>query len=276
MDYREDPSGYGYGYHAYGARIGTPRVLLALIVLNGAIWFLQFIVNLFFGQGVTEGALRILGLYYPRAIGTGFIWQFITYAFLHDPGSIHHVLFNMLFLWMFGREVVAVLGRRRFLIFYFTAAVFAGLLFVGFDLAKTILARRPALPCVGASGVVMAVIMLYALYFPNRTVLFMFFIPMRVRTFVFIVIIFELFGVLDLNSNVANSAHLGGLLWGVLFLRYGTRIESLLSRPSRPRPAPTADDERRLDAILDKIHREGMNSLTWGERRFLRKMARRQ
>jgi len=274
MDYREEPT--GYEYHFQSARPATPRVLLAIMALNGIIWFAEFVANLILGSRFSESWLRVLGLYYPAAVGKGFAWQFVTYAFLHDPESIHHVLFNMLFLWMFGREIVSVLGRRRFLVFYFTAAAFAGLLFIGFDYAKTLLTHRPPLPCVGASGVVMGVIMLYALYFPNRLVLFMFFIPMRVRTFVAIAIIFELFGVIDLNSNVANAAHLGGLLWGLLFLRYVPRVESLLDRLAPSHPGPDPDDERRLDYILDKIHRQGMNSLTWGERRFLRKMARRE
>ncbi len=295
MDYREEPPRYGgmrgqpFGFHG-----GTPPMLKKLIIINIVVFILQFILYNFFSFEVNEWVSRFFGLYTPWAVGRLHIWQFITYAFLH--GDVHHILFNMLFLWMFGRELELVLGSRRFLVFYLTSAIFAGLLYLGFDFAHVSISEDPDVfykPVIGASGAVMAATMLFGLYWPNRIVLFMLIFPMRVRTFVMIVIAIELFGVLNIESNIAHSAHLGGLLWGYLFWRFGAQVEAWLASrhaagpTSGPRPSRHEDvfreaqedsieDSRRLDAILDKIHREGLQSLTWGERRFLKKMSRKR
>ena len=126
----------------------------------------------------------------------------------------------------------------------------------------------------------MAVAMAFALYWPNRIILFMFFIPMRIRTFIIIITVMEIMGLLQLGSNIAHMAHLGGLLWGYLFVRYAWTAESFLDRlGSKARSKPTdphnPNDDRRLNEILDKINRHGIQSLNWSEKRFLKKMSRR-
>ena len=75
----------------------------------------------------------------PMRCSAGFLWQFLTYAFLH--ASPMHILFNMLFLWMFGRELEPALGSRRFLVFYLTGAVFSGILYILFDVGHVLAAR---------------------------------------------------------------------------------------------------------------------------------------
>jgi len=192
-----------------------------------------------------------------------------------------HILLNMFFLWMFGRELEPALGSRRFLVFYLTAAVFSGILFLVFDYFQHVAVKgHEYVPCIGASGAVMAVAMAFALYWPNRIILFMFFIPMRIRTFIILVAVMETLGLLELGSNIAHMAHLGGLLWGYLFVRYAWTVQSLLDRMSSRAGAKSAygydpDDDRRLNQILDKINRRGIQSLTWSEKRFLKKMSRR-
>ena len=280
MDYREQPPpDYQYYQYQSGYRPGMPPVLKALIIINIVVFMVQFLVARVSPRG-DVWLTKWFGLFYPLAVKRGCLWQFVTYAFMHDPSSIFHILINMLFLWMFGRELAPALGRRRFLVFYLTAAIFSGVLYVLFDVGQALVVPQYAgMPCIGASGAVMAVTMAYARYWPNRTILFMFIFPMRIRTFVFIVAIVEMFGVLNLrHSGIAHIAHLGGLLWGLLFVRYNLAAEQVLTRfiHSSGPSGPSADEERRLDEILDKVHSFGIQSLTWTEKRFLKKMSRRQ
>ena len=157
----------------------------------------------------------------------GCVWQLLTYAFLHDPANILHILFNMLFLYWFGREIEIVWGTRRFLAFYLTAAAFAALAFAAVHYFVWPLEE----PCIGASGAIMALVMVYALWWPNRTILFMFLFPMRVWTFVLIVIGIEVVSLLQAGDNgVANLAHLAGLLYGYLVVRAAPRLRFSIAR----------------------------------------------
>lgn len=280
MQYREDHEFYA---DQPSGLYRPPSVVRQIIVINIVVYLVQIALSVFFQFDLAD----YLGLSARQAV-RGYVWQFLTYAFLHSTYDVWHIVFNMLFFYMFGRELEQVLGRRRFVVFYLTAAVFAGLLFTGFEYAKVwiVASQFPenarwagfGAPCVGASGAVMAVMMLFALYFPNRIVLLFFLIPVRVLTAVFIIVGIEALGILNLGSNIAHSAHLGGLLWGLLFARYGSGVESFLQRRLQRRraPEPSLSDERRLDEILDKVHRKGFNSLGWSERRFLKKMSRKR
>ena len=248
-----------------------------LIIVNVAVYVLEEIIVLH-AQPEAFNAIfdRFLALS-PRGVFThGYVWQLLTYAFLHDPESIFHVLFNMLCLYWFGREIESVWGPRRFLAFYLTAAVFAAFAFAALHCFWPLRAT-----CVGASGAIMALIMVYALWWPNRTILFMFLFPMRVWTFVLIIIGIEAISLLQTADNgVANMAHLAGLLYGYLIVRVAPRLGFSITRfpaekLSALREARKAADERRLDELLEKVHRQGIQSLAWRERRFLKKMSRR-
>jgi membrane associated rhomboid family serine protease len=297
MDYREQPPRQTTYRFSGGSQ--TPPVLKTLIIVNIAVFAFQYLAAAFGGPDAYEQIAHLGGVYVPYVL-KGAIYQFVTYAFMH--GGAMHILFNMLFFWMFGREVAQVFGRKRFIAFYLTAAAFSGVAYFLFDLGL-IFGRyegrlSEASPCIGASGVVMAVMMVYALYWPNRIVLFMLIIPMRIRTFITIIVIFEALAVLNIfeQGNVANIAHLGGLLWGLIFVRHWPQLESAWARwtarrgPSSgprggrvygpggegPEDTPSTKHAEKLDAILDKIHREGITSLTRRERRFLEKMSKRR
>ena len=128
----------------------------------------------------------------------------------------------------------------------------------------------------------MGLIMVYALWWPNRTILFMFLFPMRVWTVVLIIIGIEVVMLLQTGDNgAANLAHLAGLLYGFLIVRVAPRLSFSVARfpaekLSAVREARKAADERRLDELLEKVHRQGVQSLAWRERRFLKKMSRRR
>ncbi len=143
------------------------------------------------------------------------IYQFITYQFLH--GSFTHLFFNMFALWMFGRVIEQVLGPKKFLIYYLLCGVGAGLCqeVVQFFMGSFSLT-------IGASGAVYGILMAYAMTFPDeRLFIFPFPFPIRAKWFIAIFIGVELYSAANAGSDgVAHMAHLGGLLFGFLLMRY--------------------------------------------------------
>ncbi|MFZ5523381.1 MAG: rhomboid family intramembrane serine protease [Pseudomonadota bacterium] len=141
-------------------------------------------------------------------------WQLLSYAFLH--GSLMHIVFNMYGLWMFGRELEALLGRRVFYQLYFASVLAAGLM----QLLVTTMTGG-MYPTVGASGGLFGLLLAYAMFFPNRVIMLI--LPpvaMRARTFVFVYAAIELYlGVTGTQAGVAHFAHLGGMIGAYLVLR---------------------------------------------------------
>lgn len=231
-----------------------------------------------------------------EAVKYGQIWRLVTYAFCHSRLEIFHILWNMLFFFWFGRELEMKYGSREFLLFYLGAAVCAGLTYLILHLSV-----GTVTPMLGASGAVMAVMMLYAMHFPRRKILFMFFIPLEIRWLVLFYVIMETMPVLQMlggeanSSGVAHSAHFGGLAFGFFYWKFKWRLEYrwqwLTSwvrlkrhgrkvRARRPaqgsRPEPQAsmrdmahefDDE--IDRILDKVAKKGYKKLSERERTLL-------
>jgi membrane associated rhomboid family serine protease len=142
-------------------------------------------------------------------------YQVVTYAFLH--GSMMHLFFNMLGLWMFGSELERVWGGKRFLQFY-AASILAA---AGVQLFVNLLLGSPY-PTVGASGGLFGMLLAFGMMFPNRTIMPIFPpIPMKAKTFVMVFGGLELLlGVTGTQSGVAHFAHLGGMLGGWLMIRY--------------------------------------------------------
>jgi len=138
----------------------------------------------------------------------GQIWQFVTYMFLH--GGPFHLIINMLILWMFGSELEYLWGTRRFVKYYFFTGVGAGIVTV----------LTSASPTLGASGAVFGMLLAYGLTFPDRPVLLYFLFPIKAKYFVIILGLIDLFAALSgSNDNVAHTAHLGGLLFGWVYLK---------------------------------------------------------
>lgn len=145
----------------------------------------------------------------------GFLpWQLVTYAFLH--ASLSHFAFNMLGLWMFGRELEQWLGRRALLWLYFASVLSAGVL----QLLVTSFTGT-IYPTLGASGGVFGVLLAYGMLFPNRIIILLFPpIPMPAWLFVTLYAGIELvLGVTGTQEGVAHFAHLGGMLGGYLVVR---------------------------------------------------------
>ena len=150
------------------------------------------------------------------------IWQPLTYMFLH--GGFFHILFNMLTLWMFGTELERMWGTRFFTKYYFACGLGAAATQVLLSFVPGGFGDQMYLSTtIGASGAVYGVLLAYALYFPHRTLLFMFIFPLQARYFVMILGGIALLSSIGGGGGVAHTAHLGGLVAGYLYLK-GTRI----------------------------------------------------
>jgi membrane associated rhomboid family serine protease len=216
-----------------------------------------------------------LALSPQQVIYHGWLWQLITAAFLHDVFMPTHILFNMLILFCFGFLVESHLGTRRFLRFYFAAAVFASLVYTACVLFTT--TKSLAL---GASGAIMSVLVMVACLYPHNILTL---IPIRMRTMIWILVGLDLYQALLLPVNsVAVTGHLGGALFGYLYYRFADRIYEHWGRRAVRRErrcnVQTQEDEEHLrheiDRILDKVTHEGMASLTAQERAFLQKASK--
>ncbi|MCB1097217.1 MAG: rhomboid family intramembrane serine protease [Verrucomicrobiae bacterium] len=230
----------------------------------------------------------------------GQIWRLFTSAFCHDPSGLMHILFNMLILWWFGKTLEQRYGSREFLLFYLAGALCASIAFIGIDLASGGFGSA-----IGASGAVMAVMMLYAAHYPRQRIYIWFVIPVEIRWLVLAYVIFDLFPVLQTlagnpsGDGIAHSAHLGGLAFGFCYWKFGWYLGPLWERvanvflktkPStgskkkrasgrkiipmpgtRQTTGPTsaAAFEKEVDRILQKIVDKGNSSLTSQERETL-------
>lgn len=188
---------------------GLPRGVKNLIIANSVVFLLMWA----FGR---TDAIRLFAGYFsliPADVVTRFyIWQPFTYLFLH--GGFMHILFNMLGLWFFGKDLEEIWGTRRFLQFYFFCGVGAGL----FVVLGNYLVGTPQIPTVGASGAIYGIMLVCAVLWPDRIVIFYIF-PIKLKYLVMILGALAFFSLSDLNSGVSNVAHLSGMLFGYVFLK---------------------------------------------------------
>ena len=188
----------------------TPGIK-ALLIANVSAFALQVVAHLL-GRSDIE---TIFGLTPTLVYKEGYIWQLVTYMFLHATYWYPHILFNMLMLWMFGTEVERAWGTREFVKYYFVCGIGAGL--------TTCLVFRDNLT-IGASGAIFGVMLAYGLLFPNRQILVWLMFPMRAISFVILCVGIEMFTLLNLQDGVAHFAHLGGMLFGYLYLKRVWRV----------------------------------------------------
>ncbi len=195
--------------YSFGPGPMTP-VVKTLIWTNVAVFLVSWVApSLVFDFGLQPDAV------FRRL----FLWQPVTYMFLH--AGMLHILFNMLALWMFGVELERLWGRTFFLKYYFVTGI-------GAAVTTLLLAWLPgevgaamwASVTVGASGAIYGLLLAYALYFPDRPIYMWMLFPIPAKYFVMIMgAIAFLSSVGGNQGGVANSAHLGGLAFGYLYLR---------------------------------------------------------
>ena len=250
-------------------------VIQFIIVLNVVVFFFQQI-----GNAVKLPYLEQFLALSADGLRRGFLWQPLTYMFLHY--DIWHILVNMLFLWFFGKEVEYFIGPKHITRLYLGAGLAGAALWLLFNFTS-------AATVLGASAAVLGCVIAFATLFPDRdvTLLVFFVLPvtLRAKYLALIAIAFDVVPLLHgAATNVAHLAHLGGAAFGYLYIKqlgYGTTPKWLLwlqdiTGRMKPRPRPTPRNmspeefiREQVDPILDKIAREGMQSLTRRERKIL-------
>lgn len=219
----------------------TPPITLNLIIANFVVWLACAILPI-------GDAIREYGMLYWVGSEKFHLYQFFTYMFLHADFS--HMFFNMFSLWMFGRTLEIDLGPKKFLTYFFVCGVGAALLHMGvaavewLNIKSHIAAEAAAMgvsaaqlankiftnhAMLGASGAVMGVVMSFGVLHPNAMVMLMFPpIPMKAKWFVLVFLVIEFSaGVVGVSDSVAHFAHLGGMLWGWLLLRYWKKTHQI-------------------------------------------------
>lgn len=211
----------------------TPPVVKNLIIIN----CLFFMAEALLPNGIGDMLIDKLGLYYWGSEHFR-LYQVVTHMFLH--GSIGHLFMNMFALWMFGRQLEYDLGSARFLTYYFVTGIGAGLLQMGVSwieisrlqeaaqaagmtpYMQNVIAARTDVVTIGASGAVFGVLLAFGMLHPNALIMLLFPpIPIKAKYFVIGYGVLELFlGVSGSQSGVAHFAHVGGMLFGFLLLRY--------------------------------------------------------
>ena len=162
-----------------------------------------------------------LGLVPKLVIERRFIWQPVTYMFVHARTPTH-ILFNMLILWMFGVELERMWRTRFFLKFYAVTGIGAGLISILVSLLPFAATRATYdANIIGASGALYGLLLAYALYYPNRPILMFFFFPVPAKYFVAILGGIAFITSMEGNSGVAATTHLAGLLVAYVYLQGG-------------------------------------------------------
>jgi membrane associated rhomboid family serine protease len=262
-----------------------------ILVSTVAAFFVQSAIGFYLGES-GETFLRKYVYLSADGIRHGHVWELLTFQFCH--ANLIHILLNCLAIYFAGRLLEEDLGASRFFGLYFLSGVAGGVFFVALQMTFPDHFQGGVLGAsAGASGLLAA----FALLHPDFC-WFMFPIPFPIRaiTLLMIDILWALYGVLFPTGNVADGAHLGGILYGMGFVYWGIHgnpapwrtlfSRAPLSRPraSRPAfrgsvwpkpsgpPAPSGGAEfisREVDPILDKISAHGIHSLTEDEKRVL-------
>jgi membrane associated rhomboid family serine protease len=186
-----------------------PRGLRALLIANVVVFLLQWVTQ---GTRLDE-VFNLLALQPIAVVRLFFVWQLVTYMFLH--GGVWHIVFNMLALWMFGRELESTWGTQRFLQFYFFCGIGAG----AFVVLANYLFGDPRVSTIGASGAIYGVLIASAILWPDRIIYFNFLFPIKMKWFVAIVGAIAFLGSFNPHSGVSDVAHLSGMLFGWVFLK---------------------------------------------------------
>ncbi len=230
-----------------------PVVVKNLLIINGLFFLATLTMQMSFGHDIIFN----LGLFMP---GSPMFepYQFVSHMFMH--ANLNHIFFNMFALWMFGTAIENLMGSRRFLIYYMITGLGAAILHLGVNYIEVISLRNELLdadislamvqqqiidfaeanriptgpspedryirkfliPTVGASGAVFGILLAFGMFFPNSYIYLFFAIPIKAKYFVMAYGALELYlGIFSRpGDNIAHFAHLGGMLFGYLLIRY--------------------------------------------------------
>lgn len=283
---------YDRSYMQTDYRPRQPSLLKWIVLVTIGVFILQAVAGNVFKQPRLLEAFFALS---PVHLQSGYVWTLLTYGFLH--GHFLHILFNMLIVFLFGREILPLLGNKRFGQLYLGAILTGGL-------AWLLLNLNGQIPLIGASAGAIALLIFFACLYPNREVTFLLFliIPVRIKPkyVAYFVVGMDVFGLVafELASRpgffgeyTAHSAHLGGALAAWFYFKYVFSRSGYAGEEKPLVEAPAwfkkrgkinkaggtysvnlfnrRNLQREVDRILDKINAEGFQSLSEEEKKVL-------
>jgi len=256
-----------------GLFANLPPITAWLLKINIGVFLLFWLI----GKGPLYSLLSLS----LDGVKEGFVWQPLTYMFLH--GGFTHILFNMFTLFFLGPETERAMGSKHFLAMYLISGIVGGLGWLW-------LSAESMDACVGASGAIFGMMAAFATLFPKRqlTLLIFFIFPVTMKAWQMVgglAVIQYLLVTGGSSSNIAYTAHLAGGLAGFLYidqlyesalLRRGWKFlqSKVFKRPYTPPPSPPPPDQAEVDRILDKITNQGIGALTKHERKILHRASR--
>lgn len=283
--YREEPKGF-----TLDSVLGGRSVVMTLIMINVAVFILDALSQPADGTG-TGAVSAFLSLSKADVAQPWYWFRFLTYGFAH--GGPSHIFGNMIGLFFFGRAAESVYGSRKFLWMYLTAILGGGIIWI--VTAMPAVGRGAAV--LGASGGVVAVVILFCLHFPHQKVylLFLPFFGFPAWVLGLLYVGGDLLGMFGVrHGNVAFVVHLAGAAYAYFFFRTQWELSQLwqgssagsfsISRLVKRKPhlrvhnpgEPRRDDQlaAKADEILEKLHQQGEASLTARERKILEDYSR--
>ena len=267
-----------------------PKILRILLVANAIVFGVAFLLGSMLGlhlnvPGAGYGNIRDYIVYFGAFFPTSPFeaWRYVTYMFVHVDFA--HFFFNMLMLWMFGAEVAEWMGVKHFTIMYFFCGIFAAI----FSVVMCVLGLTNN-PIIGASGALMGIFVAYYKFFPERHLLMFFVIPMKIKYAMWVMIALDVMFA-GSGDAIAHFAHLGGVVAGFIYMALYQNVFTKSSvswknvwknaRRESPRDAQDdksgaiegevfyVDEQKRMNEILNKVNREGIQALSESERQFL-------
>jgi membrane associated rhomboid family serine protease len=281
----EQGGGFRGGSLAEGMTIGMPKATTAvkwLLAINFAVFVMQLFDRagaLTYNLGVTVGAFWQ-------------IWRYVTFQFLHADWL--HIVMNMLGLYVLGSPLERKFGTRKFVYFYLSCGVMAGLAYV--LIGAMYPSFDPNMPIIGASGGVFGIVLAAAVYFPQFRIIFIFF-PLPIRMAAVIIFVGMSLTVLQALAGdhpmgaMSDVAHLGGTIMSAIWIwvlprakgvsvgQPGARKslqEKLREGAWEQKMQKRRKEQEEIDRILKKIHEQGISNLTAREKKILKSATRKQ
>ncbi len=265
----EDEPQYGGGLRSWFGGLPSPGKAVKWIALVNIGMFVLCLAT----GGAESPVFRALEMR-TDLVFKGQIWRLFTFTYLHSQHDMMHILFNMIGLYFLGLQLERHMGTRRFFIFYTVAGFVAVSMYLIVTTAGWLSARAAL---VGASGGVLGILGACAVLFPSMRIILIFF-PVPIRT---AALLFGVLYVFNLGTRGANAGgdacHLAGLVYGIAYGYRGQQWTGVWQNWRNTVQRKAADSRRReiaeleltVDRILEKVHREGIQSLTRREKRIL-------
>jgi membrane associated rhomboid family serine protease len=271
---------YQDSYDRPQMQLAMPRltpVVKVLMIANAVVHLVKYLVYMV-DRDFEPVFVKFLGLNPEWWSNLWFpVWQLVTYAFVHQ--DLWHLFFNMLQLYFFGTMLESIVGSRRFAVFYTAAFLIGGVLHLVAELTW-----GAGAIAIGASGATVAVMIAMAVLRP-KTMVIVLFIPVQLWILSLVIVGMDVMRLLDdargynEMGGIAYMVHLGGAGFGYLAVKKSWIWKDPIEARARKRDVEVTvrvqRDDQRMDELLAKIHREGMNGLSRQEKEFLKRMSKR-